>query len=127
MQHPEEAAAEAKAEGDGAFRFIGEGSVVELELFERVAQVGVLGAVLGVYAAEDHRPCGAVAGQRLGGRLPGVGDGVAHVRVGDILYARREIADVARCKLRAGVETYRAQVADLEHLVLCAGGHQEYL
>ncbi len=127
MQHAQEAAAEAEAEGDGALRLKAQGSVVELELFQRVAQIRVLGAVLGVDPAEDHRTRGAVAGQGLGGRAQRSGDGVAHLRVGYVLDARREIADVARGKLAAGVEADGAQMPQFHNLVFRAGGHEQDL
>ena len=62
VQHAEEAAAEAEAKRHGALRLEGQGGVVELKLFECVAQVGVFAAVLGVYTAVDHGSGGAVAG-----------------------------------------------------------------
>ena len=42
MQHAEKAAPEAEAERDRRLRLERERGIVELELFERVAQVGVL-------------------------------------------------------------------------------------
>ena len=54
VQQAEEAAAEAEAERDGAFRLEEEGRVVEAQFFERVAQQRVLVRVHGVEAGEDH-------------------------------------------------------------------------
>ena len=65
----EEPAAEADAERVGGLGLEGEAGVVELELLERVAQVGQLVAVDGVEPAEDHGLGVAVAGQRLGGAV----------------------------------------------------------
>ena len=45
VQQAEEAAAEAEAERDGGLRLVDQRGVVELQLVERVAQVGVVGAV----------------------------------------------------------------------------------
>ncbi len=64
----EEAAAEADAQRVRGLGLEGEAGVVELELVERVAQVGQLVAVDRVEAAEDHGLGVAVAGQRLGRR-----------------------------------------------------------
>jgi hypothetical protein len=64
MQQAEEAAAEAEAEGDGGLRLEGEAGVVEAELFERVAQHGVLVRVDGVEAGEDHALDVFEAGER---------------------------------------------------------------
>ena len=127
VQHTQEAAAEAEAEGDGALRLEGEGGVVELELFEGLAQVGVLAAVLGVYAAVDHGPRGAVAGQGLGRGAGGLGDRVADAGVLDVLDARGEVPDVAGGELSAGLEARGAHMADLDDLVARAGGHELYL
>ena len=124
VEHAEKAAAEAEAQRHGALRLEGEGGVVELELFQRVAQVGVLGAVLGVDAAVDHAARRTVARQRLGGGILHARDRVAHAGVVHVLDAGREVADVAAAELVAGIEPDRAQVADLEDLVLRAGGHE---
>ncbi len=66
MQKAKEAAAEAKAQSGGGFRLVGEGGVIELELFQRFPQVGVLGTIRRINAAEHHGIDAAVAGQRLG-------------------------------------------------------------
>ena len=123
MQKPEEAAAEAEAERDGGFRLKGEGGVVELELFERVAQVGVFGAVLRVDARKDHRQYLAVAGQGLGGGILGVGDGVADGGIPHRLDRGGDVADLARGKLLLRHEAGRAHHAALDDGELGAGGH----
>ncbi len=69
VQQAEEAAAEAKAQGGRGFRLEGEGGVVELELFQGVAQIGVFGAVDRIEAAVDHLVDFLVAGQRLRRRV----------------------------------------------------------
>ena len=65
VQQAEEAAAEAEAERLGHLRLPRQRGVVELELLERVAQVGVLVGVDRKQAAEDDRLDVAVARQRL--------------------------------------------------------------
>ena len=99
VQHSEEAAAEAEAEGDGAFRLEGQAGVVELELFQRVAQIGVLAAVLGVDAAVDHRAHLAVAGQRLARGVLRACHGVADLRFMNVLDAGGEVADLTGLEL----------------------------
>ena len=69
VQQPEEAAAEAEAERARGLGLVGERRVVEPQLLERLAQVGVLVALDGVEAAEDHRLRFAVARERLAGTL----------------------------------------------------------
>ena len=67
VQQAEEAAAEAEAERVGGLGLPRQRRVVEHQLLERVAQVGVVVGVDREQAAEDHRLDLAVAGQRLGG------------------------------------------------------------
>ena len=82
MKQAEEAAAEAKAQSDRGLRLKGERGVVELQLFERVLKVAVLGAVKRINAAEHHRLSLAVTGERLGGRVVCKRNGVTHLCVG---------------------------------------------
>ena len=106
VQHPEKAAAEAETQRHGRLRLEGERGIVELELFERVAQVGVLAAVLSIDAAVDHRLRGSVARQRLGGGALGVGDRVADTGVLHVFDARGEIAHLT------GLQRVRRLVAE---------------
>ena len=105
MKHSQKAAAEAEAQGHGALRLEGQGGVVELELFQSVPQVGVLAAVLGIDAAVDHGLGGPVAGQRLGGGICRVGDGVAHLGVLHGFDGGGEVAHLA------GLEGIRGLIA----------------
>ena len=68
VQQTQEAAPEAKAQGDGGLRFIGEGGIVELQLFQGIPEVGILGAVHRIDTRKDHGVDLPVAGQRLGSR-----------------------------------------------------------
>ena len=65
VQQAKEAAAETEAQRGAGLQLKGEGGVVQLQLFQRVLQVGVLGTVGGVDAAEHHGLDLTVAGQRL--------------------------------------------------------------
>ena len=123
VKKPQEAAAEAKAQGDGIFLDEGHGGVVELELFQGVPEVTVLTAVGGVDAGEDHGLYGLVAGKRLGGGVLFPGDGVAHSGVGDGLDGGGEVAHLAGAQSVAGHHALGVEVAALHHLVLGAGGH----
>ena len=127
MEHAQKAAAEAEAQGHGALRLEGQGGVVELQLFQRVPQIGIFGAVLGIDAAVDHGPGRPVAGQGLGRGPGGIRDGVAHLGVRHVLDAGGEIAHVAGRQLLAGVKADGAQVSHLHHLVFGAGGHEQHL
>ena len=95
VEHAQKAAAEAEAQRHRGFRLEGQAGVVQLELLQRVPEVGVLAAVLGVDAAVHHGLGGAIAGQRLRGGLGGVGDGVAHAGVLHVLDAGGEVAHLA--------------------------------
>ena len=126
VEHPQEAAPEAEAQGGGGLGLEGQGGVVELELLQGVPQVGELGAVLGVDAAVDHAPGGAVAGQgRIGGGGHG-GDGVAHLGVLHVLDGGGEIAHLPGGELLAGLQLGGQQVADLHQAVLRPGGHHSH-
>ena len=54
MEHSQKPHRKPKPRATEALRLEGQGGVVELELFQRVPQVRVLAAVLGVDAAVDH-------------------------------------------------------------------------
>ena len=127
MQHTQKTASEAKTQRNRRLRLERQRRVVELQLFQRVAQVGVLRAVLSVDAAVDHRARGAVAGQRPGGGTGGFGHGVAHAGVVHVLDACGEVAHVAAGQRLTRVKPDRAQVPDLDDLVLRAGGHHGHL
>ena len=124
MEHPQKSAAEAEAQRHGALRLEGQAGVIELELLQRVPQVGILAAVLGVNAAVHHGLGGPVARQRLTGGVRRVGDGIAHLGVLHVLDAGGEISHLA------GLQSVRRLVADgleipaLQHGVLRPGGHQ---
>ncbi len=68
VQQAEEAAAKAESQGNRAFRLEEEGGIVEAQLFERVAQQGVLMGVDRVEAGEDHGLDVFESGQRGRGR-----------------------------------------------------------
>ena len=120
MQHPQKAAAEAEAQGHGGFRLEGQGGVVELELLQGVPQVGILAAVLGVNAAVDHGLGGPVAGQRLGGGVFGVGDGIAHLGVLDVFDGGGEIAHLTGLEGVRRLVAQGLEISALQHMVYWA-------
>ena len=78
MEQAQKPAAEAEAEGFGGLGLVVEGGVVELELLERVAQLGIVLAVDREETAEDHGGDVAIARQRFGGRTLGAGKRIPH-------------------------------------------------
>ena len=95
VEKPQKAAAEAEAQGSGGFRLIGKGSVIELQLFQCLPQIGIFGAIGRVDAAEHHGIDAAVAGKRCGSGVFGTGDGIAHTGIGNGFDAGGEIANLA--------------------------------
>jgi hypothetical protein len=123
VQHAQKAAAEAEAQRCGGFRLKRQRRIVELQLFQRIPQIGVLAAVLGVDAAVHHGLGGAVARQRLRGGGRGVGDGVAHAGIFNVLDAGGEIAYLAGLQAVRGLVAQRLEIAALQNGVLRAAGH----
>ncbi len=95
VQQAEEAAAEAEAQRDRGLGLEGEASVVEPQLFERIAQQRMLVRVDCVEAGEDHALDVFKARQRFGAGPFDVGDRVADLRVCDVLDRRDEEANLA--------------------------------
>ena len=123
VQQTKEAAAEAEAKGDGAFRLVAHGGVVELQLFQRVPQVLIFGAVGGVDAGEHHGLGGTVAGQGLGGGILHAGDGVADPGVRHGFDGSGDVAHFTGAQGVRGVQPAGNHGAHLHHLVDRAGGH----
>ena len=123
VQQAEEAAAEAEAERHGVFRLEIEGAIVEAELFEGVAQQAVFVRLHGVEPGEHHRLDFLEAGQRFGGGMFVIGDGVADLGVADRLDIGVQVADFAGLQFVAG-RGLRRLVAESFHLEDLAVGHQ---
>ena len=117
VQQAEEAAAEAEAERHRGLGLVDERGVVELELVEGLAQVGVVGAV-----ERDTGPRRPSAWGRCSRRAPSarrlgrVGDGVADPGLAHVLHAGDEVADLADAQALAG-HRLGGDDADLEQLV----------
>ena len=123
MQQSKEAAAEAEAQGDGTLHFVAHGGVVELQLFQSIPQVLILGAVGGIDAGEHHGLYRPVAGQRLLGRILHSGDGVAYLGVGHGFDGGGDVAHFAGPQGIPGTQTVRTHGAHFHHLVFRSGGH----
>src|SRR5947209_3565054 len=124
VQQSEEAAAEAEAERLARLGLPRQRGVVQRQLLERVAQVGVLVGVEREQPAEDHRLDLAVAGERLG-RAAGPGrERVADAQLSDVLDARDDIADLSG---RQAVDRGHlgAEEPDVVDLRLGAGLHRD--
>ena len=124
VEQAEETAAETEAQSRTGLQLKGQGGVVQLQLFQRVLQIGVLGTVGGVDAAEHHGLDLTVAGQSLGGRVVGKGDGIAHPGILHRLDAGGQVADLTGRKLAAGGQVGGTHVADFHQRELRTGGHQ---
>ena len=85
VQQAQETGAEAEAQRGAGLGQIRQRGIVELELFERVAQVGIVGRLNRIDAGEDHRLGRAIARQRLGSRTPGQGYRIADLDIADVL------------------------------------------
>src|SRR5258708_30130393 len=96
MQETKEATAKSKAERSGGFHLIGEAGIVQVQLAERLAQVFEERRIDRKEAAEHHLLRRLEAGERTRRALFLVGDGVADLRVGNLLDLRRQEADFAR-------------------------------
>ena len=103
MQQPEESAAEPESERQRAFRLERERSVVELQFFERRAQVLVLVGLHWVDAREDHRLHVLESGDGLFGGVGHRGDRVADLHVRRGLDPRADIPHVPGPDLLPGL------------------------
>ena len=103
VQQPEESAAEPESERQRAFRLERERSVVELQFFERRAQVLVLVGLHRVDAREDHRLHVLESGDGLFGGVGHRGDRVADLHVRRGLDPRADIPHVSGPDLLSGL------------------------
>ena len=123
VQQSEEAAAESKSERRRRFGLEEKRRVVQPQLLERFAQLGVLMALDRIQAREDHRLQLFEAGKRFGRRPVRFGDRVADLGVADGLDVRDDEADFARPELVDGLRLRRKD-AELIDLVVLPLRHQ---
>ena len=95
MQQPEEADPEAKAQRARGFRLEAERCIVELQLVQGLAQLGIIGPVNRVEAGEHHRLRRPIATEIVRGRPVQRRNRVADTRLPDVLYAGDQVADLA--------------------------------
>ena len=123
VEQAEKAAPEPEAERGRRLRLVEERGVVQPQLLERVAQLGILVPLDRVEPGEHHRLQLLEAGERLGGRPRDLGDRVAELRVRDALDARGDEPDLADAQLLER-HRLRRERADFLDQVLLPEGHQ---
>ena len=126
MKEPQEAATEAGAEGQGAFGFVHERGVVELELLEHGAEFLELVGLHRIHAREHHGLHLLEAGDGFGGGVRGGCYGVAHLHFLCALDAADGVADVAAAH-PFGRDELHAQEPDLFGVIVFAGSHETHL
>jgi len=94
VEETKEAAAEAEAEGDGAFGVKGEGGVVKVEFLQAVANFLIFVGTDGVDTTEDHGADFFVAGEGFIGAGGDGGDGVAAFYILSVTQGADNIADL---------------------------------
>jgi len=116
MQHAEESAAEAMAEGATAFGRPAERGIVERELLDRLTQLVIGRFTRGIQPAVDHRLHLPEPRQWQGlGILEG--DGVADLDIGEGLDRRADETDLARAEAFRSRDHLRPQASDIADLV----------
>ena len=123
VEQAEEAAAESKPERSRRFGLEEKRRVVEPQLLERLAQLGVLMALDRIQARKHHRLQLFEAGKRLRRRPVGLGDRVADLRVAHGLDVRDDEADFAGPEI-VDRHRLRRKHADLIDLVVLPLRHQ---
>ena len=123
VQQTQETAAEAEAQRGAGLQLKGQGGIVQLQFFQRVLQVGVLGTVGGVDAAEHHGLDLTVAGQCLCGGALCQRDSIAYAGVLHRLDAGGQVAYLTGLQLGAGGQGGGTHVTHLHQRELCAGSH----
>ena len=123
VQHPEEPAAKAEPERDRALRLEREARVVEVQLVERLAQQRVVLTAHRVDAREDEALGLLVAGEWLARRACLRRQGVADLRLANVLESGRDVADLAGDELLDRHEL-RPEDTELQGLGEGAAGHQ---
>src|SRR5690606_3332190 len=115
VQQPEEPAPETEPERRRGLRLVLQARVVQLEAFQRVAQLLVLIRVRRVEPAEDHGLDLAVPGEQLRRPTVRVQDRVADARVADALDRGRQVPDLtgAEFVLRDPADPHEADLVDL--------------
>ena len=125
MQKAQKAAAETKAQRNGSFRLKHQRSIVELQFFQRVAQIVVIGIFYRIEAAVNHRRGLAVTGQSFIRGIAGVGNGIANARILNVFNGGCQKAYLPGIKL---INNYRVRLkhADFRYFKFSSGCHHAY-
>ena len=126
MQQAEEAAAEAEAHRLRTFWLKRERGIVELELFERLAQVRIVVGRDRKQTREHARLHFLESGQRLVGRLACLGQRIADRCAVHVLDRRADPADFA-CTQRVLRQAFWREYANRIDIVAAPGRHHEQL
>ena len=124
VQQAEEAAAEAEAQRLRHFRLVVQRGIVQLELFQRVAQRFILVRFHRKQSGEHLRLHFLEAGQRLLRRLAQMGDRIAHLGRFQFLDTGNNESDLACAQAFARLRLGR-EYADIFGQMLRACGHEQ--
>mmetsp|Transcript_11736 Transcript_11736/g.37575 ORF Transcript_11736/g.37575 Transcript_11736/m.37575 type:complete len:438 (-) Transcript_11736:144-1457(-) len=125
VEQPEEAAAQALPERGRALRLDGDRAVLEEESRHGVLQRVEALALEGVHPGEDHRLRLLEARQR-GLRRGGVGEGVSHARLLDVLHTESDARNLPRREGRQRHRPSRPHQLDLlDGVRLCRRGRDD--
>ncbi len=123
VEQSQESAAEPESQRRRGLRLEKEGGVVQSQLFEGVAELGVLMAFHGIQPREHHRLQLLEPWKRDLRRPVGFGNGVADLRVANPLDIRHDEAHFARRKLPDGLG-FRREDAHLLGFVILPLRHE---
>ena len=123
MEQSQEPAAKAEAERRRGLGLEGQGGVVELEAFERLPEILIVGAVGRENAAEDHGIDLAVARQGRGRRTGGERHGIAHPGIVYGFDGGGDIPHLAGFEAGLGFQTAGTHDAGFDDIEPGTGGH----
>ena len=126
MQQAQKAAAEAKAQRGRCLRLKYQRSIVQLQLFQSITQVIVIGILYRIQTAVYHRCSLAVTGQRFFGRIIGIGYGIAYACILNIFDAGSKEAYLALLQL-INIDKAGFEVTDLGNIKFRTGCHHANL
>ena len=126
MQQAQEAAAEAKAQRGRCLRLKYQRSIVQLQLFQSITQVIVIGILYRIQTAVYHRCSLAVTGQRFFGRIIGICYGIAYACILNVFDAGSKEAYLALLQL-INIDNARFEVTDLGNIKFRTGCHHANL
>ena len=115
VQKSQESAAETESQGQRCLGLEEERGIIELELFQGIAQVGIAGCLGRIQAAVDHGLCALIAGQGLIAGAGALCDSIADTGIADIFDRSGEISDHTCGELIAGDKLTGAEIADFDH------------